>query len=210
MRPALVIEFEVTDESIDGISFDMAFGSEEFPEFVGSSFNDAFGCFLDGQNVTFDSNGNPLSVNNNFFELNNSGITEGAPVQGKTVVDLNMEYDGFTPTLRTNAALSVGTHTLKFVIADAGDSILDSGIYLSNLQFQLTGPIGTGQAEVNITVSTASETTLVGYFRFDDGGTMVQDFSESDLQIAVRDRAAVPSVGGLVTTEDDDPTSDVR
>lgn len=106
------------------ILFDFIFGSEEFPELVGSQFNDAFGAFLDGRLITFDVNNKPITVNNNFFRIDNTG----------GVIDV--AYDGLTPRIRTQAPLdpALGTHTLKFAIADTLDTLYDSGVFISRLQ----------------------------------------------------------------------------
>ncbi|HEX3358686.1 MAG TPA: choice-of-anchor L domain-containing protein [Tepidisphaeraceae bacterium] len=135
---SLTLQF-TTSPGIKSIGFNLIFGSDEFPEFVGS-FNDAFGAYLDGTQVSSDGNGNPLSVNNNFFTLNNSG----GPVSGKTSVAMNLQYDGLTPELHTQATLnpSITTHTLKLVIADAVDSTVDSGIFLSGLAGSTFDPGG--------------------------------------------------------------------
>ena len=44
-----VIEFDFVPEG-DSISFNYVFVSEEYPEYVCASFNDAFGFFLTGPN----------------------------------------------------------------------------------------------------------------------------------------------------------------
>jgi hypothetical protein len=140
-----------TAPGIQSILFDFVFGSEEFPDFVGT-FNDAFAVYLDGQQISFDANGEPITVNNNFFQLNNSGILPppalgGDPdVIGKTPVSLAIEYDGLTPTIRTQAPVdpNLASHTLKFVISDTLDTFLDSGVFISRLQGSTTfvaGPV---------------------------------------------------------------------
>jgi hypothetical protein len=142
---ALTINF-TTAPGTNSVLFDFVFASEEFPEFVGSDFNDTFAAFLDGVQVSFDSQGHLITVNNNFFKLNNSGVnpTTGGigginsdpRVNGTTGVNFNIEYDGLTPLIRTQAPIdpNVTSHTLKFVIADAGDTALDSGVFISRLQ----------------------------------------------------------------------------
>lgn len=143
---ALIVNFTV-DPGVQSILFDFVFGSEEFPEFVGA-FNDAFGAYLDGQQVSFDTDGRAITVNNNFFQLNNSGLSaaDDPDVAGKIGVTLDIEYDGLTRVIRTQAPLNAGivTHTLKFVIADAVDTVLDSGVFISRLQGStqaVSGPI---------------------------------------------------------------------
>lgn len=135
-----------TDPGVTGVQFQFVFGSEEFPEWVGQ-FNDVFAAFLDGKQISFDPAGNPISVNNNYFQLNNSNDnTYPAYSVGKTVVAYDIQYDGLTPALTTQAALdpNVSTHTLTFAIADTRDQVLDSGVFLTSLAGVGSGTGGTG------------------------------------------------------------------
>ena len=118
------------------VAFDFAFFSEEFPEFVGSSFNDAFTAEM-GQtdlsivgnqvvapfNFAFDTEGNVISVNTVF------GFTLGT---GTT-------YDGVTPLLTAQAPIEIDINTnqvhLFFTIQDLGDSIYDSAVFLDNFRW---------------------------------------------------------------------------
>lgn len=133
---SLTVNF-TTSPGVRSVLFDFVFGSEEFFEFVGS-FNDAFAAYLDGEQISFDINAQPITVNNNFFQLNNTSRTaaQDPRIAGKTGVSFDIEYDGLTPVIRTQAPINTGitTHTLKFVIADVGDELLDSGVFISRLQ----------------------------------------------------------------------------
>ena len=68
-----------------GFKFDFNFHSGEWPEYVCSSFNDAFIAFYRspsanggvGRNVSFDKNGRAVSVNNGFFDRCTPGILTG-------------------------------------------------------------------------------------------------------------------------------------
>lgn len=163
---SLTINFTV-DDTIDGFSFNLLFASEEFPEYVGS-FNDAFGAFLDGTNVSFDALGNPVTVNNNFFELDNDPWYPDDPdAAGKRPVDVAFEYDGLTPLLVSAKGVTNGTHTLKLVIGDALDTVLDSAVFLSGLIFEYDTE-GTSQA--------LRPNGLEAWYIFDDGGTTAEDF----------------------------------
>ncbi|MBI3921860.1 MAG: choice-of-anchor L domain-containing protein, partial [Armatimonadetes bacterium] len=51
------VEFD-TDATTNQISFQFVFGSEEYPEWVGSPFNDSFGLYVDGDNIAHDQLGN--------------------------------------------------------------------------------------------------------------------------------------------------------
>ena len=140
----LTLQF-TAKQGVTAIQFQFVFGSEEFPEWVGQ-YDDIFAAYLDGQQISFDPAGNAISVNNNFFELNNSGDTTNPHTAGKTVVHYDIQYDGLTPALTTKASLdpNVSTHTLKFVIADTRDQILDSGVFLTSLSGNVAGGGGSG------------------------------------------------------------------
>lgn len=121
------ISFSFTVESgITSISTNFIFGSDEFPEFAGTSFADGFAFVVDGVNYAKFSDGtnvslSTLSSNANFLN-NTSGI-------------YGIEYDGFTAALGIVGILnsSLTEHTLEIVIADTGDSVIDSGVFLSAL-----------------------------------------------------------------------------
>ncbi|MBK8255271.1 MAG: choice-of-anchor L domain-containing protein [Polyangiaceae bacterium] len=122
----------------DGIAFDWIFGSEEYPEYVGSSFNDAAGVFIRSDsgpgfgpftNILKDLQGNPITINGPFF----SGGTVIVPSAAQPVT----EYDGTTPHITTNHALVGGPsvlHELVIVVCDTGDSSYDSGMLIGGLR----------------------------------------------------------------------------
>ncbi|MBS1636399.1 MAG: choice-of-anchor L domain-containing protein [Bacteroidetes bacterium] len=110
------------------------FASEEYPEYVGHNFNDAFGFFISGPNpgggsysgynIARLSNGTPVSIDNINSGSNGSYYVDNTG--GATV-----QYDGFTTPLTALAdVVPCATYHLKLVIADAGDDIYDSGVFL--------------------------------------------------------------------------------
>ncbi len=149
----LTLKF-TTDTSVHGITFDFVFGTDEFPEYVNSLYNDIFCAFLDGENICFDHNNNLINVNNDFFQIDNQSDP------------LNLEYDGFTPLLRTSDTLTEGNHTLKFAICDMGDQILDAGVFLSNFKFEYTNqgtdPVSIIDDQVFEVMENSPGGTLVG------------------------------------------------
>jgi hypothetical protein len=110
--------------------FDFAFYSEEFPEFVGSSFNDAFTAELGGFNQTII--GNTISAPWNFaFD------TEGNIISVNTVFSVTAEtgttYDGATPSLRAQTPVNPGSSiVIVLSVQDLGDSIYDSAAFIDN------------------------------------------------------------------------------
>lgn len=124
---ALKFDFTVA-AGATSISFDLVFGSEEYPEWV-DAFVDCAVVIVDGVNYAlFNKNPNaPLSVISpnlaaGYFQDNASGA-------------IPIEYDGVSGKLRIVAPLASGrsVHTIKIAIADTGDHILDSGLFISGL-----------------------------------------------------------------------------
>lgn len=116
-----------TDATVKGFSFDFCFGTEEYPEYVGTQFNDVFLCLMNTQNICWDNQGNMICVNSVLFDVDN---TDG---------HIDLEYDGFTAILRTSQVLTPGTYTLKFATGDVADPIFDCGVFLSNFRFDTSG-----------------------------------------------------------------------
>jgi hypothetical protein len=104
------------------VFFNVVFGSDEFPEFVASTFIDAFGLLVNGTNIAF-VGGLPVNVNHPSF----------AAIPG-TELDGVMAPGG-SPVLTFSKTLAFGAtnQTLTFIIADRGDSAYDSTAYISAL-----------------------------------------------------------------------------
>jgi large repetitive protein len=124
------------------LSFDLAFQSEEFPEWVGQGFNDGFLAELGAStwtvegadinaplNFAFDPAGELVSVNSAFFSPE------------RVITDTGSEYDGSTPRLTVRTPVTPGAHILFLSIFDAGDSALDSAAFVDGLT---AGPAGPG------------------------------------------------------------------
>jgi hypothetical protein len=108
---------------------DFQFLSEEFPEFVGSQFNDYFEAYLDGVSFARDAQGNRITINTAFgvTPFNASGST----------------YDASTPRLRAQVEVTPGaTSVLSFTIADVSDTGYDSAVFLDNIRFSRPGGRG--------------------------------------------------------------------
>lgn len=143
---------EITFETEGGNLFvNYIFASEEYNEFVNSTFNDVFGFFINGRNVAVVPNTNqPIAVNT-INNGNPSGVNATNPqlfndntINPETGLSpFNLEFDGFTNTLTAQTGnLAPGSYTIKFAIADVGDSILDSAVFIQGNSFGNTPTIG--------------------------------------------------------------------
>jgi hypothetical protein len=110
-------------------SFEFNFMSAEYPEWVGSPYNDFFEANLSSGayngNVSFDSMGNPISINNAFFTVTSSSALAGT--------GFDNGVGGGTGWLTTTAPCVPGeTLTLEFSIGDVSDGIYDSTVLIDN------------------------------------------------------------------------------
>ena len=140
---SISVSFTVTDPTIKGVSFNIVFGSDEFPEWV-NAFVDIGAIFVNGVNVAYFNHDTaaPLSVigsnlANNYF-INNTGNLTTASYGGIAVAGvastLPIEYDGVSAPMTVFAPVHQGLNTLKIAIADTGDHIYDSGLFISNMR----------------------------------------------------------------------------
>ena len=136
-------DFDVTVMNVDllvqpganCLTFDFKFFSEEFPEFVGTAFNDAFIAELDAS--TWTTNGSTITAPNNFaFDPANNVISiNAAGVTSMTAGNAaGTTYDGATPLLSASTQVTAGAHVLYLSIFDQGDQIFDSAVFLDNLR----------------------------------------------------------------------------
>ncbi|MBF9059417.1 2,3,4,5-tetrahydropyridine-2,6-carboxylate N-succinyltransferase [Rhodobacterales bacterium HKCCSP123] len=109
----------------DFISIRFVFASEEYPEFTGSIYNDAFGIWINGSLVT-----SPLL---DVTQINSVNQSQNATLfVNNTGDDYNTEMDGFTVTLSVLIPVNIGVvNTLTLGISDVGDSSFDSAVLIA-------------------------------------------------------------------------------
>ncbi|MFZ4411554.1 MAG: choice-of-anchor L domain-containing protein [Bacteroidales bacterium] len=152
VNDAAVLEFDFIPVS-DTIKFRYVFASEEYPEFVCSTFNDVFGFFITGMNPS-----GPAYVNKNIalipgttFPVTINSLNSGSPGAGYLASGcsslaysafyvnnsgVSIQYDGFT-TILTAWALVIPctSYHMKLAVADCGDQAYDSGVFLEANSF---------------------------------------------------------------------------
>lgn len=141
-----IIEFDIVPEG-DRINFLLVFGSDEYPEYVCSKFNDVFGLFISGPGLTGTQNAaflpdtkQAIAVNNvnagaagsfkdgTACQLNNSAyFVDNGNGSGKTGTQL----DGFTTPLTASlGGLQANQrYHVKLALADTGDQAYDSAAF---------------------------------------------------------------------------------
>jgi hypothetical protein len=126
-----------------GFKFDFIFLSAEYPEWVHSSFNDTFYAVQQSsaltkiQNISFDSKGQPLTVNNGWFE------NPATPTQSIVGTGYDNGIGSSSGWLTTTSPATPGeTMTITFWIHDEGDHILDSAVIVDNWRWIATTVAG--------------------------------------------------------------------
>jgi len=146
------LQFSVTVPSgAHSLAFDFNFMSAEYPEFVGSNYNDQFLAKEESpsftfDNVSYDAAGHPININNVFF-------TETCQQLTGTGYDIFRQLDpsacdaGGTGMLTTVSPVAPGeTVTMTFTIYDKHDGWLDSAVMIDNFRFDpqpVTTPVTT-------------------------------------------------------------------
>ena len=110
-------------------SFRFQFFSAEFPRFECDEFDDTFLALLDSGafsgNISFDANGDVISLNSGFFDICEQGCPFGPQSLAGTGFDPRADAQGdggATLPLTTTASVIPGeTITLRFIIFDEGE-----------------------------------------------------------------------------------------
>lgn len=152
---ACVLEFDFVPAG-DTIKFDYVFGSEEYPEYDCSSFNDVFGFFINGPGYSglndialIPGTTIPVAINS----INNAAnpgsactsMGTGSPFSQYYVDNIanngqQITYDGYTTVMTAIAAVTpCDTYHLKLAIADGSDNAYDSGVFLKAGSLNSTG-----------------------------------------------------------------------
>ena len=169
-QDAAVLEFYFKPSS-NTVSFRYTFASEEYNEWVGSTYNDAFGFFLTGGPENYNNKNLALipgtstpvtinNVNNGWAAADSCGTGPGSfptyfrdnacTVSGS--YPYNIECDGMTTVLTASATVTpCKWYHIKLVVADVSDGIYDSWVFLeansfssgSGVAMSVANPTGT-------------------------------------------------------------------
>ncbi len=182
---ALVQEFTVP-AGVDTLRFDFNFVSEEFPEFVGTIFNDSFRARITTPNGQSTIASVSVNQSGGFTLIGDCGFPGGDSTSGMTgwrqgSVDLSAFAGTATPI----------TVELLYTANDAGDNIYDTHVLIDNVRFAtvwvdvkiITGA-NADQARVDNEVRAANEI-----------------LSQAGLNVRTRNTQTVADPGGLLDTD---------
>jgi gliding motility-associated-like protein len=147
-----VLEFDFTAVG-DSILVNFVFGSEEYPNYNCTNYNDAFAFLISGPGYTGKKNialvpGTtiPVSINSINDGTSNGSNTAcvnlgpGSPFTGLFVNNngnQNVAFNGYTKVLTAKAKVQpCQTYHIKLAIADVADNIYDSGVFIEGNSFK--------------------------------------------------------------------------
>ena len=155
---AAILEIEFVANT-DEMSFEYFFASEEYPEYVNKGVNDVFAFFIEGPGydtlyniAKLPTTGEPITVDHVNANQNSEFYIENKPWRGFSIDDPGtslasvFQFDGMTTLLEAKAKIRpYTTYKLTMAIADVGDNIYDSGVFIKAHSLKSEGklqPIG--------------------------------------------------------------------
>ncbi|MFN9596230.1 MAG: choice-of-anchor L domain-containing protein [Bacteroidota bacterium] len=152
---AAILEFDFSVAS-DSVKFEFIFGSEEYNDYVNTNFNDVFAFFISGPGITGSQNMAVIpttTTGSSIVSINN--VNNGGPFPGTASGPCtNCQYyvdnvngtsfflDGHTVPLLAKARVRpCETYHMKITIADVGDWVFDSDVFLKAQSFSSLGQI---------------------------------------------------------------------
>ena len=158
---ACVVEFDFTAEldTVSTLSFDYVFGSEEYPEYACSSFNDPFAFIISGPGIVGNQNiavvpgtNVPVTINSvnmapqgTFYSLTNcNNMGPGAPFSQYYVDNEGQNgqfivFDGFTTVLTAEATpiQPCDTYHMFLGVSNASDGGWQTAVFLKEHSFSV-------------------------------------------------------------------------
>ena len=140
---AVILEIEFVANT-DEVSFEYFFASEEYPEYVNKGVNDVFAFFIEGPGydtlcniAKLPTTGEPISVDHVNANRNSEFYIENKQWRGYSIDNPGnslasvFQFDGMTTVLEAKAKIRpYATYKLTMAIADVGDNIYDSGVFI--------------------------------------------------------------------------------
>lgn len=156
---ACALEFDIIP-LCDTVRFNYSFGSDEYPEFVNSGYNDAFAFYISGPGITGQPNIATIPGSTSFVTIDNVNDNTNSQYYVSNS-GTSIEYDGYTTVLTAwTLVQACQTYHMKIVIADAGDCAYDSGVFLE------AGALHCQAITASATVQNAIEGCQNGIFQF--------------------------------------------
>jgi outer membrane protein OmpA-like peptidoglycan-associated protein len=151
---AAILEIEFVANT-DEVSFEYFFASEEYPEYVNKGVNDVFAFFIEGPGydtlynmAKLPTTGEPITIDHVNAQRNSEFYIENKPWRGYDIDNPGnslasvFQFDGMTTLLEAKAKIRpYATYKLTMAIADVGDNIYDSGVFIKAHSLKSAGKL---------------------------------------------------------------------
>ncbi len=159
LNDAIALEFDFVPLG-DSIKFNYIMSSEEYTPGTVCIFNDAFGFFISGpgfagaENIALIPGTNTPVTISNVNNITAAGCVSHPQFYIDNLSNVNFRHQGHTTVFTAKARVTpCETYHLKIVIADRGDNLWDSGVFLEAKSL------------------TSNAIDLINYTQVDPGGT---------------------------------------
>ncbi|MBP9932394.1 MAG: T9SS type A sorting domain-containing protein [Chitinophagaceae bacterium] len=183
---ACVLEFDLQPAG-NYIEFEYVFGSEEYPDYNCTSFNDIFAFFVSGPGIT--GLHNMAIIPGTTIPVSINSINDGSNGNCSSYQNLYVSntgsittVDGFTtPLIATHPVTPGQTYHLKLAVSDVSDGIFNTFVFLkaNSLKSGTTGP--------NAVSSIDAENSLQVYPSVVDDQLQIQNNSQEPVQLSLLD-----------------------
>jgi len=161
-KDAAILEFDFVPSS-DTVQFRYTFASDEYMLYVGAGVNDVFAFLISGPGIVGEQNialipgtTTPVAIDNVNANSNSQYYISNENPPGQTV-----EYNGFTTILTAQAILTpCETYHIRLAIADGGDGLYDSAVFLDAGSF--SSPVISLEPTANFSASTTELVMIEG------------------------------------------------
>ncbi len=166
---ATILEFDFVPLADSLLAFEFVFASEEYPEYANSSFNDVFGFFLSGPGINGYENIAKLPGTNIPISINTVNLNTNSQYYIDNTNGTVLQYDAYTTVFQiVQPVIPLETYHYKIVIADAGDQVYDSGVFLAAESF--TGLIDSVLVDFNYTIDSSLKSIYTVHFTNNSSG----------------------------------------
>ncbi len=153
---AATLEFDFIPQS-NTASFKYIFASEEYPEWVNQGYNDAFAFYISGPGIIGQQNIAVVPGTTQPVTIDNINAGSYSQYYVDNTGGQSVQYDAFTTVLTaTSTVQACSTYHLVLSIADGGDALFDSGVFIEE------NSLVSNVVNVSATTVTADSTAYEG------------------------------------------------